>query len=213
MSGSAMFGKNLLRKICRVFHVNAYYKNEYGYKMIYGKKTLVGPDTAGKPVVNVPVSELYLGIDGLYDEYSHAGKAVKDSPHFGLIAASAKNDFTDCPYLEMEKTGKLDARDALTRSKERHLAAFRNSLKEFESGDYKPVVFYTVDGKKYLYDGKHRAALCACLGAAEVKGVEINPNEICSEYMLKLAKEIKKHPEKYQKQKSLIEAVTAEKQR
>lgn len=198
----------LLNRICRALRMNIYYHTKYGYKTIHGKKDNQPSIKRPRKTIICSTDDLYLGVDGLYDEYSHAGIPVRLSPHYDLMNACEKKQLSDdCVYYELEKKGALDSRDCITRSIERHYEAYNKAKTEIESGSYKPVLFYRVEGKKIIFDGKHRAALCAFLGF-DVIAYEIDPFEACSNYILKLRKYVRKHPDLFSKQIKFIDAIT-----
>ncbi len=154
--------------------------------------------------------ELYLGVDGLYDFYSHTGKAITSSPHYELMDACSKNKLSESIYIHLENIGALDSRDSFRKKSEKHLAEFHKAKLEIENNTYNPVLFYVIDGNRYIYDGKHRAALCGYLGL-KVKCVEINPHIVCSKYYIHLYGDMEKYPERYSKlQRKLVKTITAD---
>ena len=198
--------KCFMRTICKTFGINLYYHTKYGFKTYRGKP-LKELNYDLRQAMFVSSDNLLLGLDGLYDEYTHVGIPIKDSPHYRLMVACINRAFDNCDYLDLEKCGALDSRDRIQRSVEKHMISFEKSLKQIESGSYNPITYYVVDNQKYIHDGKHRAALCALLNR-KVYAIEINPNSINSDYIRALKKEISKNGRQYQKHRKIICSIT-----
>lgn len=118
---------------------------------------------SGEVVVLSPDS-LFLGPDFLKDGFTLLNCRLLDSPHFSFIETVNKRaNMLSSEYYERYITGTLDWRHCQLKSK--RMAKFfeknEKSKKEIEMGNYKPVVVYYWKNRCYIYDGKHRAALCA----------------------------------------------------
>lgn len=202
-------GRIVRRKILKILKLNYFYYNDYGFKMIMGKININHNISCSSETYILP-DDLLLGVDGLFDNYSHMGKRITESPHYRLMKACDRNDFINCEYLMLENKGALDSRESINRSIEKHLNVYNEVKSQIEEEKYTPVSYYIVDEKKYIHDGKHRAAMCAYLGK-KVKCVEVSPTSVCSEYMIRLKREIVKKPGLFTKHQRIIEVITSDK--
>lgn len=155
----------VLEKICPKFNIYLFIKTHTGIKSVnidrlYGDNTLVYNH---EDIIAVEPSNLFLSIDYLSDKYTLLDICVLDSPHYSLIeAVNSGKDLRKTDYYKRFVTGKLDGRHCL---RERGASYFyeknENAKRSIEQGDYEPVVVYLLNGRYYICDGKHRAALCA----------------------------------------------------
>jgi|LSQX01.1.fsa_nt_gb hypothetical protein len=53
------------------------------------------------------------------------------------------------------------------------------------SNAYEPIVVYELDGKTYIFDGKHRAALCALLGKP-VRCLKIDLKDLSEDFLVRV---------------------------
>ena len=155
-----------MKKIAVKQHLMVVYKNKYGIKVINpccsSVKILYQQDIVINP------SNLFLDIDYLTDEYTLLDKSIIDSPHFQLMKAlDDGTDFIKTEYYKRYSSGYLDERTAVITNKKKQQAivsTFESRKKAIYREEYDPVLIYERHGKLYIYDGKHRAALCALLG-------------------------------------------------
>ena len=116
---------------------------------------------------NLNANELFLGPDYLRDEYTLIDVNIVDSPHYSFMQAlSTHQELENTEYIKRKKVGSLDWRDAepvrsgfLLRAQDK----FKTREEEIMSNQYEPITVYEHNGRFYIYDGKHRAALCALL--------------------------------------------------
>ena len=112
-------------------------------------------------------SELYLGPDFLTDRYSLIGTTIVDSPHREFVACFLENKSVEATdYAKRWSDGTLDWRRQMPVSVSiaEWKKVAKKRIQEVENNNYKPVLVYLHDEKYYIYDGKHRAALCAAFG-------------------------------------------------
>ncbi len=114
--------------------------------------------------VTLDASELYLGPDYLNDRYSLIGIRLSDSPHYGFMKALDEGtNLKETDYVKRWLNGTLDWRRPmpLKMCVSRWQRTFQEMVSLIENGTYLPVLVYQAEGRYYMYDGKHRAALCA----------------------------------------------------
>ena len=152
---------------CERLHVVRFYTTSLGLKNINASQLLFNSFKGNHELVKIPPSKLYLGPDFLRDKYTLLDCPVSESPHIGLMAALMKGEpIEKTDYIKRFLKGTLDWRSALImpKDKTRFQKKYECSLAEIQSGEYPPAVVYLQGGRYYIYDGKHRAALCALLG-------------------------------------------------
>lgn len=154
-------------EFCKKFHIIKTYETSKGLKNINMGKvaTLETPYVISHIILNS--TELFLGPDFLKDQYTLLGKTILDSPHYQFMQAMLTNKpLEQTEYVKRWLTGTLDWRRSLPLKNqcERWKASFESKMKEVETGKYSEIWVYAVNGKYFIYDGKHRAALCAVLG-------------------------------------------------
>ena len=149
-------------RLCKKFHISHIYKTSKGVKGIYGFP----------PVLKVPVdnniitlfaNDLYLGVDLLCDDYTLLECPLMQSPHYFFMRAIKEGKpISETDYIKRMKSGTLDARvGAYIKNYQKFYDKYALREGEAESDNYPPVLIYQIGGKKYIYDGKHRAALLA----------------------------------------------------
>lgn len=118
-------------------------------------------------VFELPVAKLLIGPDNLKDSYTLLGTPISDSPYNELMQSlNTGQDLHQTEYIGRVPSGILDNRRA--RPIDTH---YLSSLRQrFESQKaliqrdaYHPIKGVFVNGEYYIFDGKHRAALCAIL--------------------------------------------------
>ena len=148
-------------------HIVRFYNTRYGLKNV-GAGYLLGAKKYSSGVIKEIVADkLFLGPDYLKDKYSLLNRPIAQSPHFDFVKAIKENgDLSSTDYIQRFVSGKLDWRRGSTMPRDFNYfeKMYFQSLGEIQSGDYNPVIIYSLGGKYYIYDGKHRAALCSLLG-------------------------------------------------
>lgn len=147
-------------------HIVKFSRTRLGVKNINASLLLNQYMRVNEEVTLIP-SQLFLGPDFLKNKYTLLGRCITESPHIGFVSALMKNEpIEDTEYIRRFLNGTLDWRSPTIMPKDRMCfrKKFERSLSEIKSGEYPPAVVYLQGGRYYIYDGKHRAALCALLG-------------------------------------------------
>lgn len=167
--------------IFKRLYVVRFCRNSVGLKNTNASDLLVSYIMHRGDMLKIEPSQLFLGPDFLKDKYTLLGRCITDSPHIGFVSALMNNEpIEDTEYIQRFLNGTLDWRSPTIMPKDKmcFYNKFEHSLSEIQSGEYTPVTVYLQGGKYYIYDGKHRAALCALLG----KGVrcKVVGNEVAN---------------------------------
>lgn len=145
-------------------NIFAFVVNKYGIKNL-NMGCLTNYDMAmDGDVVELSPDALFLGPDFLKDDFTLLNCRLLDSPHYSFIeAVNNKADLSKTDYYRRYIKGTLDWRHCQLKSRDMKGYFVKNerTKEEVEAGDYKPVVVYYWNNRGYLFDGKHRAALCA----------------------------------------------------
>ncbi len=192
-------------KICKLFNKTIVYESKTGLKEI----NPLFP-TKQREIINlctVSPDELFLGIDFLKDEYSLINTPIKESPHFELMASLYNGeDGLNTNYTKRMLKGALDERYeilAFYLDKEYFKNCFNKKYNDIKNNSGENIIVYKKNGKCYIHDGKHRAALCSLLGIdAQCEVVDFS--EVCKEFNSKKL-EILEKKEKYKKHDSFFE--------
>lgn len=192
-------------KLYKVLGKSKLYETSYGIKVV-NPVHFRGQVFEYKEVTVNP-TELYLGCDALNDDYTLVGKPISQSPHFELVKLlSEDKTIDDCEYIRRKEIGTLDGRDGVALSsseKERHYMDYARSKNSLLNNTYEQPILYKVDGKYYIYDGKHRAAMACLLGVSiRCKVLEIYSysRDIYSNLVYQ---QMKKSPARYSKNLSI----------
>lgn len=156
----------IIEEFCKKNRIIHLYYSAVGLKNInMGYVADLGKiDASNKVLINA--EELFLGPDFLKDKYTLLGTRITESPHYEFMKTLKQNeDFRKTEYIIRWENGTLDWRRAMPMEiyQNEWKLKFRERLKEIQNDSYKPIKIYKVGGKKYIYDGKHRAAVCALL--------------------------------------------------
>lgn len=145
-------------------NISSFVTTKYGIKNL-NMGCLTSYDIAlGGDVVELSSDSLYLGPDFLKDNFTLLNCRLLDSPHYSFIeAVNNRANPLSTDYYDRYIRGTLDWRHCQLRSKStrRFFEKNKKSKKEIEERKYKPVVVYYWKNRCYIFDGKHRAALCA----------------------------------------------------
>lgn len=128
------------------------FRNNTPYKIIGG--------------IELSSQELFMGMDYLQDDYSLVDICLADTPHFSFMKdLDEGKNMSQSDYIVRFQKGALDARYPYKHVSDfsMFVQKFNCSKKQILSGEYPPVQVYKIGEKYYLFDGKHRAALCAYL--------------------------------------------------
>lgn len=154
--------------------------------------------------------DLHLGFDALKDEYSLVGVNIQRSPHYYLMGAIDNDeDIKQTDYCKRYENGTLDSRSAAVISENTLFnlkKIFKDRKKQIIEESYTPVQVYTIEGKYYIADGKHRAALCTYLNKP-VKCVDIGTVFLKDSFRQWMYRKMCKNSSKYKKNLSLFKKV------
>ena len=155
-----MLNKHLLiHRLCKLFGFRHYYENSYGIKG-HNKAAFKLQGRYDEILINP--EDVYLGFDALNDEYTLLDIKMIDSPHYYLMKTIySGGNINESDYVNREKIGTLDGRYGLVPVD--HVNLFFKSLEMINKNEYDPAIVYQVDGRMYVFDGKHRLALCLLL--------------------------------------------------
>lgn len=148
-------------------HFIQFYQNSYGLKNVSAAVLLNGRFYEPLEIDLKPVNSLYLGPDYLKDEYTLLNTPIIDSPHFYFVKAINEGlDLFDTDYIQRYMKGTLDWRRG--KRKPQNIGHFKEDCAQskikIENDNYEPVLAYFQNNHYYIYDGKHRAAMCAYMG-------------------------------------------------
>jgi hypothetical protein len=131
---------------------------------------------ASKETSYVPANELYLGIDGMRDEYTLLGVQLSVSPHFDLMSRLQEGrSVEDSQYVRRMTAGTLDFRPARRSTGAAHLRdTFRMRADAISAGNVSTVKVVRAMQVLTIIDGKHTAALLAALNRA-VPCMDVTP--------------------------------------
>lgn len=160
----------LCHQLCQQFDISLLYNSRVGIKCTH---QLVRSERFTRlvrgEVFQLPADELRLGFDALKDHHTLLGAALKDSPHCELVEAlQSGKDIGATRYALRMAEGTLDFRPARKSGagaapKLRERCA--QAIAAARAGNARPVMTADVAGRHHIIDGKHRAAVCAWLGA------------------------------------------------
>jgi len=196
----------VLNKLLKLIDVSLLYKTSKGIKSL--NQLMQSQTILKNDVLNLSGEDLYLGFDALKDEYSLVGVNIECSPHYYLMSVidNGKN-IKQTDYCKRHENGTLDSRSAMVIS-ENTLLNFKKTFKERKKQiidvSYAPVQVYKIDGKYYIADGKHRAALCTYLNKS-VKCVDIGTVFLKDSFRQWMYRKMCKNSSKYKRNISLFE--------
>lgn len=170
------FRELVLKKLCmqRIIQTN------FGIKFLNGSSFRTQCPINIKGHLELESKDIYLGMDYLKDDYTLVNVNIKDTPHYEFMSLLDNNeDISHSNYIKRFYNGTLDAR--IPHKKYNNYSSFyrkhRFVKSEIIKGTYSPVVVYKIKEKYYIYDGKHRAALCAYL-SVPIKCAIIDPYSV-----------------------------------
>ena len=165
----------LIEKLYRLTGKSCYFESKYGVKAFNQMiRSEMFEDLDILDQVELIAEDLYIGYDGLKDEYSLLDVAIPDSPHRKLmeVLLNSKN-ISETEYIHRLRKGYLDSRFALCIRSGVFKTVFDKKKREIETANMSPVKIIVANGKYYVIDGKHIAAICDLLNV-KVKCVLIN---------------------------------------
>lgn len=195
--------RHFIARICRRLDLSGLYFGKYGIKSF---NQLINSNhlslfATGQPV-KLPISELHIGFDGLNDTSTLLDTSIADSPFFQLVQAMENNaPLNSCEYFKRVVQGTLDFRPAQkirnTQIQQAKMK-FLESKTLIETNQNFPVKTFTVAGRYYIADGKHRAAACLLLGVKEVSCQDMTP-AIYDSFYNWVYRKMKRRPDEFRK--------------
>lgn len=192
-----------LNKLFTIINVAVRYNSRCGVKRINSLEFYFDNDASSDlDYIFIDPSELFLSSDSLKDNYTLLDIPLSKSPHYGFMRALDNGeDLLRLDYVKRLKIGALD--DLVAKPfgyKEIQLRRDKYHQMKLKvlSNTYDPVTVYKLNGRIYIRDGKHRAALCCLLSKPVKCNILSTPCEIplkilwTRTIMLKRAKEYKK---------------------
>lgn len=149
--------------VTKKLHISMLLKKKVGLKNLNYNLLVTQPQ--GYKLLTLNPELLYLGPDFLNDSYTLLDCPLLESPHFELVEClSNNNSVKQTGYYKRFVSGTLDWRYL---HKPHLLSYFETqfgvSKKSIMEETYRPVKIYCVNNRYYIYDGKHRAAMCALM--------------------------------------------------
>ncbi len=155
----------LCAKVFRLFHITYVYQGRTGLKEL--NPCVSNGQYQVIEYKEIPYDQLFLGIDFLNDNNTLIDTPIATSPHFELMRTlSEGNDYMKTEYVERMLRGALDERYVIVSyclNKSYFRSCYEKHIAEYEEGIDREIVVYQLNGKYYLHDGKHRAAMCALI--------------------------------------------------
>ncbi len=167
MGNYIYYSHRIEEEICRKLNIVRFFKTRSGLKNINASLLMKEQKYIILDDIEVPAHVLFLGPDFIINKYTLLDCVITQSPHFNLMQALQKDiPLRSTDYYYRSSKGTLDWRRAMGTMKniEYYHLKYLQSLKEIHEGCYSPVVVYNLGNRYYIFDGKHRAALCALLG-------------------------------------------------
>lgn len=148
-------------------HLFGILKTQVGLKNINAKMVQHLSKPINNDVFYLLPKDLFLGVDFLIDKYTLLKCPLENSPHLGLMKALRDDEeLSQTEYIHRFESGTLDGRRGVPHIKDFSLyrTKFVQHMQEFNNNSIEPVLVYKVKERYYVYDGKHRAALCTLMG-------------------------------------------------
>lgn len=168
---------NIPDRFCHRLNITIFKKTKYGIKNLNAGCLTTYAHADVSDTISLSAEVLFLGPDFLKDKYTLIDRPLLESPHFMLVKTEIeKGNVAETDYYKRLIKGTLDWRYCFLKHKQLSGYYTKNEamIERINSNDYKPAIVYKWKGHYYLFDGKHRAALCAALGKP-IKCVVISP--------------------------------------
>ena len=152
--------KLIIHRCFKILNYHYYYENKYGIKA-FNKYESKQPNILTS--ITIDPKDTFLSFDGLKDKYSLINTPLPKSPHVELMKRLQDNEnYLQTEYIKRERNGSLDGRYGLIIRY--HEIKYRRSINNIIKEKYEPPKIYQLNNRYYIYDGKHRIALCHILG-------------------------------------------------
>lgn len=207
MNAIYIYAYLILNRVFKIFGMHVFFVNSKGVKCINQK--IKSQQFDKFPIVEektIDPMDLYIGFDGLKDEYSLVDVQILKSPHLDLANALVQNTAIEhCSYYKRLQNGYLDMRFNQQFKKSIYINGLLERQQKISSENYSRVKVVRIQDRYYIIDGKHTAALCCSMGK------KINCSEIMNPlhdpFYQKVYKIMKKRPIQFKKNLSLLEKV------
>lgn len=151
--------------LAKRFHVFKVYRTKIGIKQLnMGLLTRSGRYVGSE--IELSADQLFLGPDFMIDDYTLLDMPLTQSPHVQFMKDIENGkDPSMSLYFQLYRDGMLDWRypQSPVCNRKIYEEKYAKSRLAVENHEYDRVIVYKVDERYYVYDGKHRAAMCACL--------------------------------------------------
>lgn len=195
-----------LNKLAKILDVSVLYQTKVGIKSL--NQLMQSQELYSFNEFYANPNELYLGFDALKDAYTLVDVCIDNSPHFFLMEALNNHlSIKNTEYCQRYKAGTLDSRARVSlshRELQRMEEKFALRKQEILEGRYAPVQVYRRNGKYYIADGKHRAALCT-LFECPIKCVEISADFLKDSFRKWIYRKMYKKQKEYTRNLMLYE--------
>lgn len=156
-----------LEKVCKYFNILIVIPTKVGVKTLNAAsfRSDQGQEESGECYYSKGF-DLFLGPDFLKDEYTLLDCPLSESPHLGFVKClSYGKSPKSTDYIKRFYAGTLDGRVGHRTISNFSVFVEKNKShrEEILAGKVAPVKVYEWKGRKYIQDGKHRAALCVLL--------------------------------------------------
>ncbi|GLL52300.1 hypothetical protein [Tetragenococcus halophilus] len=200
----------VLNKLLKLIDVSVLYKTSKGIKSLNQLMQSQSQVVLKDDVLILSGKDLYLGFDALKDEQTLVGVNIQRSPHYYLMDVIDNDEnIKQTDYCKRYRKGTLDSRSAGVISEKdlfNYKEIFQHRKKQIIEESYEPVQVYMIEGKYYIADGKHRAALCTYLNKS-VSCVDIGTVFLKDSFRQWMYRKMCKSSSKYEKNISLFKKV------
>lgn len=153
-------------ELYKKLHLFRFYFTNFGLKNIGASQLIEATSFHGIEVIELQPNQLFLGPDFLKDQYSLLDRSIYQSPHYDFVRAQKNgNDLMSTEYIKRYIAGTLDWRRGTYKPTD--YIFFHNQYETITTaihdGVCPPVITYQMSERYYIFDGKHRAAICAML--------------------------------------------------
>lgn len=166
MNAFYIYAYLILNRAFKISGMHLFFVNSKGVKCINQK--IKSQQFDKFPIVEektIDPIDLYIGFDGLKDKYSLIDVQISKSPHLDLANALIKNTkLTHCSYNKRLQNGFLDMRFNQRFKESIYRKILSERIRKIRSESYANVKVVTIEGRYYIIDGKHTAALCCAMG-------------------------------------------------
>ena len=157
----------ITEKLFDTLKIETAFKTKCGLKNIHMNKRIKPIEIQAENTVYLKAEDLFLGYDYLKDDFTLLDRPLKESPHYHLMeilyADAGQEAIAQSEYIQRWLSGTLDWRFGFKDPNEYSffIQRFHQSKENIAHNRIKPVIIYNLAGRYYIYDGKHRAAMCA----------------------------------------------------